>query len=262
PELAPPRCVLIALRLRAHGRSGGPGSMKVTPKDLDRRAVEILSYGLSSPSVQTMARPVLARPNDNERSDRDLVAAAQTGDIPAYGVLVERYQRRIHRLAAHMLKNRADADDITQETFVRAYKALSRFDGRSEPFTWIYRIAINLALNVLRSRRVRRHATTDDDPRLESQLVEQRPGYADPAGNSADRELFATLSEAMDSLSETLRTTLVLVCVDGQSLADAARILGCPEGTVAWRVHEARKKLRERLSAAGVEVSDLTEGEA
>jgi RNA polymerase sigma-70 factor (ECF subfamily) len=219
-----------------------------------------------------MSRPVLASSSINERSDavrgddtrsdRSLVEAAQGGDVRAYGILVARYQRRIYRLTAHMLKSAADADDVTQDTFVRAYKALSRFDGRSEPFTWIYRIAINLSLNVLRARRVRRHSTTDDDPRLESQLVEQRPGYADPAGDSADREIFATLSEAMDSLSETLRTTLVLVCVDGQSHADAAKILGCPEGTVAWRVHEARRKLRERLVQAGVDLADLAEGDS
>jgi RNA polymerase sigma-70 factor (ECF subfamily) len=209
-----------------------------------------------------MARIQPARPDTTETSDRDLVAQAQTGNLRAYGVLVERYQRRIYRLAAHMLKSSADADDVTQETFVRAYRALSRFDGRSEPFTWIYRIAINLSLNVLRSRRVRRHATTDDDPRLESQLVERRPGYADPAHDTSDRECFNTLSEAMDSLSETLRTTLVLVCVDGQSHADAARILGCPEGTVAWRIHEARRKLRERLTAAGIDISDFEDGES
>ncbi|HEY5961045.1 MAG TPA: sigma-70 family RNA polymerase sigma factor [Polyangiaceae bacterium] len=209
-----------------------------------------------------MSRPVLARPDINAPSDRDLVEAAQGGDVRAYGTLVERYQQRIYRLTAHMLKSAADADDVTQDTFVRAFKALERFDGRSEPFTWIYRIAINLSLNVLRARRVRRHSTTDDDPRLEAQLVERRPGYADPAGDSSDRETFATLSAAMDSLSETLRTTLVLVCVDGQSHADAAKILGCPEGTVAWRVHEARRKLRERLLEAGVDLSDLSEGES
>jgi RNA polymerase sigma-70 factor, ECF subfamily len=209
-----------------------------------------------------MARPLLARPDKSAKSDRDLVDAARAGDVSAYGVLVERYQRRIYGLAAHMLKSAADADDVTQETFVRAYRALSRFDGRCEPFTWIYRIAINLSLNVLRSRRSHRQGTTDDDPRLESQLVEQRPGYADPAGDTADREVFATLSEAMDSLSDTLRTTLVLVCVDGQTHADAARILGCPEGTVAWRIHEARRKLRERLTEAGFDPTDFTDGES
>jgi RNA polymerase sigma-70 factor (ECF subfamily) len=155
-----------------------------------------------------------------------------------------------------MLKNTSDAEDVTQETFVRAFRALERFDGRSEPFTWVYRIAINLSLNVLRSRRVRKHATADDDPRIESELVERRPGYADPASDSADREIFGRLSTAMDTLSDTLKTTLLLVCVDGLSHGDAGKVLGCPEGTVAWRVHEARRKLREHLEAAGVDIEE------
>jgi RNA polymerase sigma-70 factor, ECF subfamily len=208
-----------------------------------------------------MARPLLAQPDNGEKSDRSLVEAARNGDVESYGILVKRHQRRIYRLAAHMLKSSADADDITQETFVRAYQALARFDGRSEPFTWIYRIAINLSLNVLRSRRVRRQATPDDDPRIESQLVEHRSGYADPAGDTADRQIHESLADAMNSLSDTLRTTLMLVCVDGQSHADAARILGCPEGTVAWRVHEARRKLREHLVRAGLEMADFAPGE-
>jgi RNA polymerase sigma-70 factor (ECF subfamily) len=203
-----------------------------------------------------MPRPLLARTNEPAQSDRDLVDAARGGDIAAYGVLVGRYQQRIYRLAAHMLKNPSDAEDVAQETFVRAFRALSRFDGRSEPFTWIYRIAINLSLNLLRSRRVRKHATADDDPRIESELVEHRPGYADPAGDSADREIFGKLSEAMDTLSETLKTTLILVCVDGLSHGDAAKVLGCPEGTVAWRVHEARRKLKQHLESAGIEIEE------
>ena len=203
-----------------------------------------------------MPRPLLARSNATDPSDRELVASALQGDTQAYGVLVSRYQLRIFRLASHMVKNTSDAEDVTQETFVRAFRALERFDGRSEPFTWIYRIAVNLSLNVLRARRVRRHATTDDDPRLEAELVEKRPGYADPAGESSDREIFNNLSDAMNSLSDTLRTTLILVCVDGLSNGDAAKVLGCPEGTVAWRVHEARRKLRERLEAAGIDVEE------
>jgi RNA polymerase sigma-70 factor (ECF subfamily) len=203
-----------------------------------------------------MPRPLLARTNEPAQTDRELVDAARGGDIAAYGVLVGRYQQRIYRLAVHMLKNPSDAEDVAQETFVRAFRALSRFDGRSEPFTWIYRIAINLSLNVLRSRRVRKHATTDDDPRIEAQLVEHRPGYADPASDSADREIFGKLSDAMDTLSETLKTTLILVCVDGVSHSDAAKILGCPEGTVAWRVHEARRKLKQHLETAGIEIEE------
>ncbi|HOU90597.1 MAG TPA: sigma-70 family RNA polymerase sigma factor [Polyangiaceae bacterium] len=185
------------------------------------------------------------------RSDRELVDAAREGDTEAFSALVRRHQKRIYRLAVHLLRNAAEADDVTQDTFVRAYGALDRFDGRSEPFTWMYRIAVNLSLNSIRARKARRLATTTDDPKVAGDLVERRPTHADPAARSADRELAAALEQALDELSETLRTTLVLVCVDGLSHAEAAAVLGAPEGTIAWRVHEARKKLRASLERRG-----------
>ena len=94
-------------------------------------------------------------------------------------------------------------------------------------------------------------ATTTDDPKVAADLVERRPSHADPAARSADRELATALEGALDELSETLRTTLVLVCIDGLSHAEAAAILAAPEGTIAWRVHEARKKLRASLERRG-----------
>lgn len=186
-----------------------------------------------------------------QRSDRELVDEAREGGAEAFGVLVRRHQRRIYRLALHLLRDAAEAEDVTQETFVRAYGALDRFDGRSEPFTWIYRIAVNLSLNAIRSRKTSRKATTPDDPRIEGLLVEKRATLADPLNISADRELGIALAEGIDSLSDTLRTTLILVGVDGLSHSEAGQILGCPEGTVAWRVHEARKKLRAFLKQRG-----------
>ncbi len=185
------------------------------------------------------------------RSDRELVDAAREGDAEAFSALVQRHQRRIYRLAVHLLRNAAEAEDVTQDTFVRAYGALERFDGRCEPFTWMYRIAVNLSLNMIRARKARRVATTTDDPKVAANLVERRPSHADPAARSADRELATALGAALDELSETLRTTLVLVCVDGLSHAEAAAILGAPEGTIAWRIHEARKKLRASLERRG-----------
>ncbi len=185
------------------------------------------------------------------RSDRELVDAAREGDAEAFSALVQRHQRRIYRLAVHLLRNAAEAEDVTQDTFVRAYGALARFDGRCEPFTWMYRIAVNLSLNTIRARKARRVATTTDDPKVAADLVERRPSHADPAARSADRELATALEAALDELSETLRTTLVLVCVDGLSHAEAAAILGAPEGTIAWRIHEARKKLRASLERRG-----------
>ena len=197
-----------------------------------------------------------ARQHLPERTDRELVTAAREGDAEAFGLLVRRHQRRVYRLAVHLLKSGAEAEDVTQDTFVRAYGALDRFDGRSEPFTWIYRICVNLSLNALRSRKTRR-ASSPDDPRIEGLLVDNRPAGGSPARSTADKQLGRALVEGIDELSDTLRTTLVLVCIDGLSHAEAGEVLGCPEGTVAWRVHEARKKLRGKLSERGFDDDDI-----
>ncbi len=183
-------------------------------------------------------------------SDRDLVDRARAGDEQAFAQLVRRHQQRIHRLALHILRDRAEAEDVSQETFIRAYRALTRFDGRSEPYTWFYRIAVNLSLNVIRSRKSQRTASEGDDPRLEA-LVAEKQSDADPPAQAARRQLYAALAQGIDELSETLRTTLVLVCMDGRSHEEASAILGAPEGTIAWRVHEARRKLREFMAKWG-----------
>lgn len=188
-------------------------------------------------------------------SDRELVDRAKSGDLDAFGQIVKRHQSRIHRLALHMLRDRSEAEDVSQETFIRAYQALARFDGRSEPFTWLYRIAVNLSLNTIRSRKSSRNAGDASDPRLEALMVDSRPSsMGDPTGTAASRQEYAALAEGIDTLSETLRTTLILVCVDGRSHEEAAEILGAPEGTIAWRVHEARRKLREFMKSRGFEL--------
>ncbi|HZF52234.1 MAG TPA: sigma-70 family RNA polymerase sigma factor [Polyangiaceae bacterium] len=185
-------------------------------------------------------------------TDRELVDQAKSGSSQAFGALVRRHQKRIFRLAFHLVRSGAEAEDVTQETFVRAYQALDRFDGRSEPFTWLYRIAVNLSLNTIRARKPTRDATSADDPRIEALLLETRPSHgSDPNEASQQRELAAALCDGIDKLSETLRSTLILVAIDGLGHDEAAKVLGCPEGTVAWRVHEARRKLREYLAGRG-----------
>jgi RNA polymerase sigma-70 factor (ECF subfamily) len=199
-------------------------------------------------------RPIPAPP-----TDRELVDRARVGDARAFGELVRRHQRRLHRLALHMLRDRAEAEDVTQEAFVRAYGAIARFDGRSEPYTWLYRIAVNLSLNAIRSRKSARRANVppSDDPRLEGLPAEARAGgqSVEPV-DAGKRQLYAVLAQAIDELSETLRTTLILVCIDGRSHEEAAEILGAPEGTIAWRVHEARRKLRDALANQGFDLVD------
>jgi RNA polymerase sigma-70 factor (ECF subfamily) len=192
-------------------------------------------------------------------SDRDLMDRAKSGDSVAFGHLVRRHQQRIHRLAVHMLRDRSDAEDVTQETFIRAYQALARFDGRSEPYTWFYRITVNLSLNTIRARKTARAGADADDPRLDGVLSEKGgPGPAsDPRGQASRKEMYFALCQGIDELSETLRTTLILVCIDGRSHEEAAQVLGAPEGTIAWRVHEARRKLKEFMSERGF---DLEEG--
>ncbi len=185
----------------------------------------------------------------SKHTDRELVDAARAGDSEAFGALMRRHQKRIYRLALHLLRDAGEAEDATQETFVRAYGALDRFDGRSEAFTWIYRIAVNLSLNVIRARKPGRKLVSSDDPRLEGVLI---AGSESPLSDTESRELGRALCEGMDALSDTLRTTLILVGVDGLNHAQAGEVLGCPEGTVAWRVHEARKRLRAFLVQRGL----------
>src|SRR5688500_13537600 len=139
----------------------------------------------------------------SRQTDRELVDAARDGDAEAFGAFVRRHQKRIFRLAVHLLRDTAEAEDITQDAFVRAYGALDRFDGRSEPFTWLYRIAVNLSLNAIRSRKTSRKAAAPDDPRIEALLIERRPSMADPGRKAADQEMALALCDGIDQLTET-----------------------------------------------------------
>ena len=140
--------------------------------------------------------PRRSRSSTMKTTDRDLVDRARTGDAEAFGQLVRRHQQRIHRLAVHMLRDRAEAEDVTQETFIRAYQALARFDGRSEPYTWFYRITINLSLNRIRSRKSAKTTHDTDDPRLDGVLVDKRPDCSDPATSAQRQQLYSALARA------------------------------------------------------------------
>ncbi len=167
---------------------------------------------------------------------------ARNGDREAFSALMRQHLRRVHRLALHLTGSAGDADDVVQETFLRAYRAIHRFDGRADLFTWLYRITVNVSLNL---RRQHRRVVADlDDPRV----PEPVDGAPDPALAAARTRAYRDLAKALDSLSESLRTTMVLACVEQVPYKDIAQVLGCSEGTVAWRVHEARRQLRARVS--------------
>ena len=173
--------------------------------------------------------------------DQQWLDRARSGDRAAFGVLVRQHQRRVHRLALHLTGSAGDADDVTQETFLRAYRAIHRFDGRAALVTWLYRICVNVALNL--RRQGRRIVADIDDPRVPEPVSEA----ASPAVTSERAQAYRQLAQALDALSESLRTTMVLACVEQLPYKDIAQVLGCSEGTVAWRVHEARRKLREAI---------------
>jgi len=177
--------------------------------------------------------------------DRTLVEKAQKGDRAAFGELVRKHQRKVYATALQMTGNHGEADDLAQETFLRAFQAIDRFDGRSEFSTWVYRIVVNLTINHLK-RRGKVASVDDGDPRVAGALA-AGAARSDPAGEVDLRRFYGRLAAALDALPESLRATVVLVSLQGLPHRTVAEILGCSEGTVSWRVHQARKLLKESL---------------
>lgn len=194
-------------------------------------------------------RLLLAVESDDDSSARGreaqhLVEAARSGDPRAFEALFRRYRPRIFALALHMTGSPSDADDITQDAFVRAYRNIDRFEGRSEFFTWLYRIALNRALNVRRDR-TRRRTEDVDDPRVTVAIAVDAKG--DPHRALELRQTYSHLVRAFDRLSPLLKTTVALTMMQGLSYPEAAVVLETTEGTIAWRIHEARKQMRNAL---------------
>ena len=164
----------------------------------------------------------------------------------AFDELVRKYRPRVYSLALHLTGQASDADDITQDAFLKAYHKLAEFEGRSEFFTWIYRITLHRALNVKRDQK-RRRTVPFDDPRLVAAVAVDSHGDPERAVQLRDR--YRALLEAFDQLSSLLQTTVVLTTLQGLSYKEAAVVLETTEGTVAWRIHEARRKMQAYLDA-------------
>ena len=176
----------------------------------------------------------------------ELVARAKAGDAAAFDELVRKYRPRVYSLALHLTGQASDADDITQDAFLKAYHKLPEFEGRSEFFTWIYRITLHRALNSKRDR-MRRRTVPLADPRLVAAVAVDSHGDPECAAQLRDR--YRALLEVFDRLSPLLQTTVVLTTLQGLSYKEAAVVLETTEGTVAWRIHEARRKMQDYLDA-------------
>jgi RNA polymerase sigma-70 factor (ECF subfamily) len=180
----------------------------------------------------------------------ELVKRARRGDLDAYDELVKRYQERIYATIYHMTSNHEDANDLAQESFIKAYQALKSFKGGSSFYTWLYRIAVNKTINFLKQRKNRLHFSLNDldfnaenDPDLVALVSDKTP-----LRNVGLTELQKKLNEALHKLSEPHRMVVVLHDVQGMSHDEIADIMDCNIGTVRSRLFYARQQLQGFLA--------------
>jgi len=184
--------------------------------------------------------------NPANEDDLSLVRRTQEGESEAFGILVRRYQERIYALAFRLTGDHASADDLAQETFVRAFRGIRRFQERSSFYTWIYRIALNLAFTHWKRKRNRKELNLEPEI-LEKQSDPSRRSR-DGSGEARAREIAAALEKALADLSPEHRSTVVMREMEGLSHGEIARISGCSEGTVRSRLHYAKKILKRKLA--------------
>lgn len=211
-----------------------------------------MTHPARAKSIDSPPTDESAKPSETAEGpgDLQLVQKAQRGDLRAYDELVRRYQERIYGTIYHMTANHEDANDLTQETFIKAYQALKSFKGDSGFYTWIYRIAVNKTINFLKQRRARTQLSLNDldlnaehDPDLVALISDKTPRR-----NVGLVELQEKLNAAMQKLSETHRLVVTLHDVQGLSHEEIGEIMDCNVGTVRSRLFYARQQLQALLS--------------
>src|SRR5450631_3325001 len=181
--------------------------------------------------------------------DQQLVERAQRGDKRAFELLVLKYQRKLGRLLSRLVRDPAEVEDVTQEAFIKAYRALPKFRGDSAFFTWLYRIAINTAKNYVVALQ-RRPVEYNFDPQAPEQqeLNARLRDEESPEGIALRDELQETVERAMASLPEELRTAIMLRELDGLSYGQIAQAMDCPVGTVRSRIFRARESIDRSIA--------------
>ncbi len=181
--------------------------------------------------------------------DQALVEQAQGGDQRAFDQLVGKYQRKLGRLLSRMIRDAAEVEDVTQEAFIKAYRALPSFRGDSAFYTWLYRIGINTAKNYLVSQGRRAPTSTEYDAD-EAETFEDATQLRDintPESLLLSKQIGQTVNSAMEALPEELRTAIVLREIEGLSYEEIAGIMDCPIGTVRSRIFRAREAVAGKL---------------
>lgn len=204
--------------------------------------------GLPTADLQGVAAPVL-----NVDVDAPLVQRVQRGDQKAFEMLVVKYRRRIERLIARMLRDTDLVEDVAQETFIRAYKALPNFRGESAFYTWLYRIAVNTAKKAMMQLKrdpviteaAMSNGNDDDDEGL--RLDHEMTDGETPESVLATRQIGNAVNLAIEALSEDLRQAITLREIEGLSYEEIAEMMNCPIGTVRSRIFRARESIAQKL---------------
>jgi RNA polymerase sigma-70 factor (ECF subfamily) len=184
-----------------------------------------------------------------ELTDSGYVARARAGDADAYRVLVERHSRTLFRLAYRMTGNEQDAEDVVQESFLRAYRQLGKFDDRASFGTWLYRIAANCSLDLVRARKRRSEhfAPAEAETAAEDPIASLPSGAPSPERETLSTEVRERVAAAMQDLSAAERTAFVLRHFEGMCIEEVSRVLDCQPGAAKHSVFRAVQKLRRAL---------------
>jgi len=183
---------------------------------------------------------------EGEEQVRDLILRAQGGDQEAFREIVDMYRTRVASIAYGLVGNFEDARDISQEVFIKVYRALNRFDTNKKFFTWLYRLAVNASIDFLRANRKRSYQESIDSEQNYAQYADQRQEsdleyYLE---NTERREIF---EQIVDELNPRQKMAFVLCDLQGLSSIEASEIIDCPQVTLRWYLHEARKKIRNTV---------------
>ena len=181
--------------------------------------------------------------------DQQLVERAQQGDKRAFELLVSKYQRKLGRLLSRFVRDAGEVEDVTQEAFIKAYRALPTFRGESAFYTWLYRIGINTAKNYLASmgRRAPTSSNYDAEQAESFDDSDRLRDFNTPENLLMSKQIAQSVNQSMDQLPEELRQAIMLREIEGMSYEDIAKIMDCPIGTVRSRIFRAREAIAEQL---------------
>ena len=202
-----------------------------------------------TPTVKKIQSVSISPMVGNREIDQELVERSQLGDKRAFGMLVEKYQRKLGRLLSRMIRDQAEVEDVVQEAFIKAYRALPNFRGESAFYTWLYRIGINTAKNYLVAMGRRPQVINEIE-------IEDAENFEDgnelrtmdtPETELMGKEIAKTVNDTVASLPEELRTAITLREIEGLSYEEIATLMNCPIGTVRSRIFRARETIAEKL---------------